>query len=97
VEVIHNNRLVRLCCAGCKDDVDGEVIRKLDEAVVKAQSEKYPLDSCVVAGGRLGSMGQPVNHVAANRLVKFCCAGCLSGFKSDPAAYLKKIDDARKQ
>lgn len=98
VNVIHNNRLVRLCCAGCKEELDTDaagVFKKLDEAVVKAQSENYPLKTCVVSGEKLDSMGGSVNHVVANRLVKFCCAGCADEFKKDPAAHLKKIDDAK--
>ena len=99
INVIHNNRLVRLCCAGCKDELDTNaagVFKKLDEAAIKAQAGSYPLTTCVVAGGKLGSMGETVNLVVGNRLVKFCCAGCVAEFKADPAAYLKKIDDAKK-
>ena len=98
VHLIHNNRLVRLCCAGCKEELETNaagVFKKLDEAAIKAQSEKYPLKTCVVADGKLGSMGESVNLVVANRLVKLCCAGCIDEFKTAPAAYLKKIDDAK--
>jgi YHS domain-containing protein len=54
----------------------------------------YPLDTCVVAGGKLGSMGKPVTLVHEGREVKFCCAACEPKFKADPDKYLKKIDEA---
>ncbi len=59
----------------------------------------YPLDTCVVSGEKLGSMGAPIdyNHKEADkpdRLVRFCCKMCIGKFKKDPAKYLKLIDDA---
>lgn len=54
----------------------------------------YPLDTCVVTGGKLGSMGKPVILVHEGREVKFCCAGCKPKFEADPDKYLKKIDAA---
>ncbi len=54
----------------------------------------YPLDTCVVAGGKLGSMGKPTSLVHEGREVKFCCAACEPKFKEDPDKYLKKIDTA---
>lgn len=54
----------------------------------------YPLDTCVVAGGKLGSMGKPITLVHKGREVKFCCSGCEPKFKADPDKYLKKIDAA---
>jgi hypothetical protein len=61
----------------------------------------YPLTTCVVSGDKLedGEMGPPVNYVykeegKPDRLVRFCCKGCIKDFKKDPAKYLKMIDDA---
>ena len=61
----------------------------------------YPLTTCVVSGDKLedGDMGPPINYVykqegKPDRLVRFCCKGCIKDFKKDPATYLKKIDDA---
>ena len=39
-------------------------------------------------------MGDPVDFVYGNRLVRFCCPGCIDGFKADPTAGLAKIDAA---
>ena len=54
----------------------------------------YPLQTCVVGGGRLGSMGQPVAHVHEGREVMFCCAACEPRFDADPDRYLSMIDHA---
>lgn len=59
----------------------------------------YPLDTCVVAEEKLGEMGKPYDYLykkdgQPDRLVRFCCKGCLPDFKKDPEKYLKRIDDA---
>jgi hypothetical protein len=41
-------------------------------------------------------MGKPVDFVYGNRLVRFCCAGCIDAFNDDPTAGLAKIDAALK-
>lgn len=97
VDHIHQGRLVRFCCPGCpsrfKADPD-RYLSKLDEAVIKQQREHYPLDTCVVAGMKLGSMGEPYEIIVGGTLVRFCCAGCVDGFKEDPATHLATIRDA---
>ena len=67
--------------------------------LAKAKAE-YPLDTCVVSGEKLeGDMGSPVDYVykeegKPDRLVRFCCPGCIKDFKKDPAQYIRKIDAA---
>jgi len=95
VSFVVNNRLVKTCCASCAAKVKEnpeEHIAKLDEAVIEAQLDDYPLKDCIVAGEPLGSMGDPINYVAGNRLVRFCCAGCKRAFDANPANYLAKLD-----
>lgn len=73
---------------------------KTEDAWLKQAKAAYPLDTCVVSGDKLeGDMGQPIDYVykeagKPDRLVRFCCKGCVKDFKKDPAKYLKKIDDA---
>ncbi|MHC4414982.1 MAG: hypothetical protein ACYS0G_06845 [Planctomycetota bacterium] len=97
VNYVHNNRLVRFCCKGClrgfrKDPAP--VLAVLDEAVIAQQKEGYPLSTCMISGQKLGSMGEPIDYVFANRLVRFCCAGCAGAFNKGPAAHLAKLDEA---
>jgi len=97
VNYVHEGRLVRFCCAGCVpafEESPEEFLSALDERIIAEQLGPYPLNTCVVAGGKLGSMGEPVNHIHQNRLVRFCCAGCVPGFKEDPEAFMAKLDAA---
>ncbi len=97
VDVVYRNRLVRFCCVGCEADFlanPGPVIEKLDRAVIEAQKASYPATACPVTGMALGSMGEPVNVVVANRLVRFCCDGCLSSFAENPQRIFEKLDAA---
>jgi YHS domain-containing protein len=91
----YDGREVRLCCAACVDTFESDqeqYMGKIDETIVEARLMHYPIDTCIVAGGKLGSMGDPVNLVYNNRLVRFCCAGCEPGFKDDPAKYFEALD-----
>ena len=99
VNYVYKNRLVRLCCTGCIKMFNKDAaayLKKIDAAIVAKQRDRYPLDTCVVAKGPLGSMGEPVEIIAGNRLVRFCCAGCKPEFKKNPAQYLAVIDAAWK-
>jgi len=98
VDVVHEGRLVRLCCQHCAELLPrkaDEVFAKIDAAVVSAQSPIYPLESCVVSGEPLGgSMGEPVDLVHGTRLVRLCCSSCKRGFAKRPAAFIEQIDAA---
>jgi hypothetical protein len=56
--------------------------------------ENYPLKSCVVSDEPLGSMGDAIKYThreagKPDRLVLFCCEGCIEDFKGDAAAKAK--------
>jgi YHS domain-containing protein len=94
----YEGREIRFCCAGCIKAFEKEpdkYIAKIDEAR-KAQAaanapKPYPLDTCIVSGVKLGSMGDPIGLVYEGQEVKFCCAGCIPQFKSDPEKYMEKL------
>lgn len=65
-------------------------------AADEAKPKPYPLDTCIVDGMKLGSMGEPYVFVYQGQEVKFCCASCKPVFLQDPDKYLKKIQDAAK-
>jgi len=52
----------------------------------------YPLDVCIVAGEKLGSMGDPVVIIHEGREIKFCCDECLPKFQANPGEYLGKLE-----
>lgn len=94
VNYVYGNRLVRFCCNGCKKDFNKDpktYLEKLDAAVVDRQKDDYPKTTCVVSGEELGSMGDPINYIVANRLVRFCCNGCVKSFEKEPAKYLNEL------
>jgi YHS domain-containing protein len=98
-DFVIGNRLVRLCCKGCVKSLEknpAAYLTKLDAAVVESQKPGYPLDTCVVTGEKLGSMGEPFDYVYGDRLVRLCCHGCLKTFREDPSKYLAKLNGRAK-
>ena len=73
-----------------------EPANKGDADVIAQQKPRYPLNTCVVLGNKLGEHGEPVDYVYKGRLVRFCCKGCIATFEKEPAKYLAKIDEANK-
>jgi hypothetical protein len=60
-------------------------------------AKPYPLKTCIVSGEKLdGDMGKPYVFVEQGQEVKLCCKSCLKDFKKEPARYLKKIAEAKK-
>jgi YHS domain-containing protein len=66
------------------------------KATEHAAVEPYPLSTCIVSGGELGSMGEPATYVHEGQEFKFCCAGCIGAFKDDPEKYMKQLKAAGK-
>jgi YHS domain-containing protein len=60
----------------------------------KAGEDTYPLETCIVSGAKLGSMGEPFVYEHEGREIRFCCKGCVGRFLKDTAGYMKKMDDA---
>ena len=90
----HDGREIKLCCDGCLDDFNADaeqLLVEVDAAIIEQQKADYPLNVCVVAGERLGSMGEPYDLVHNNRLVRFCCAGCDEQFYRHPEGHLEAI------
>ena len=72
---------------------------KTDAEIIAQARAGYPLKTCVVSGEPLGSMGEATAYIhraagQPDRVVFFCCDGCIDDFKADPAKFLKKVDDA---
>src|SRR5690606_31851981 len=70
-------------------------MKKLDDAVIAAQSKDYPLATCPVSDEKLGDHGTPVEYVVANRLVRLCCKGCVGAVEKDPLKFISLVDKAR--
>jgi YHS domain-containing protein len=93
----YEGRQVRFCCAGCVPTFEADTakhLKKVDEQIIASQLPYYPLTTCPISGGKLGSMGEPDNFVYQNRLVRFCCDSCRGSFLKDPATHMAAIDKA---
>jgi len=96
IDVVFYNRLVRFADQRSAQKFfqnPSEHLAKLDEAVIAAQEDSYPVEKCVVSGHGLDAMGEPIQKVYANRLVQFCCAGCVDKFWAEPTKYLSMLDE----
>lgn len=91
----YEGREIRLCCAGCTEKFDQEpkkYLKKIDQTMIEDQLPHYPMDICLVTNQKLTAMGEPINHIYRNRLVRFCCNNCVTQFEKDPEKYLKQLD-----
>lgn len=72
-----------------------DYLAKVDQQMIQQQVPLYPLTACMVSGDKLGGdMGKPVDLIYENRLIRFCCDGCVKDFKKDPAKYISKLNEA---
>lgn len=96
--LISSGRELKFCCLECvapfvKDPSAG--IASLESQIVASQKDNYPLKTCIISGHELGGMGEPVNYVHGNTLVRFCCGACIEPFEADAAKFLAQIETAR--
>lgn len=63
-------------------------------SAAETSAKPYPLDTCLVSGEKLGSMGEPVVINHEGQEIKFCCDACVPKFKKDPAKYLSELEHA---
>lgn len=70
-----------------------------DAAQIEKARAAYPLKTCLVSGEALGAMGDATGYIhrvagQPDRVVFFCCDGCIDDFKKEPAKFLAKVDAA---
>jgi YHS domain-containing protein len=99
VETI-DGRTVKFCCKGCvgtfKNDAE-KYHAKMDQMIIEAKADDYPMDECLVSAEPLDIMGDPLVgvHRESNRVVKFCCGSCELSFLKNPDRFLKRLDAAQ--
>lgn len=97
ISMTHEGREITFCCKSCVGDFKKEpaaFVEKLDALIIETQLPIYPLDTCPVSGEALGSMGDPINQITGNRLVRLCCSGCKAKLAANPATFVAKLDQA---
>jgi YHS domain-containing protein len=95
--LVHNNRELRFVTeanAQAFQDEPEKYLSQLDQSLIEQQRPLYPMDKCIVSDQALGTMGEPVDYLYGNRLVRFCCKMCKGRFERDPDKYLSEIDAA---
>ena len=97
---VYDGREVKFCCKMCVPKFEKDLkasFKKLDQQIIDSQLPFYPMTTCLVSDedlGGNGEMGDPINFVYNNRLIRFCCKMCKGDFKKDPEAYIAKLDAA---
>ncbi|MGP1309344.1 MAG: hypothetical protein ACTS27_04010 [Phycisphaerales bacterium] len=98
---VYSGREVRFCCAGCVPGFEKDLeasFAKLDEKIIADQMPHYPLTHCVVKPDDPleieGAHDISVRYVWNNRLVRFCCEGCVSKFEAEPKKFIAALDKA---
>ncbi len=92
-----DGREVRFCCSSCVAEFEKDKAnwnKKLDAKIIEQQLPHYPLKNCVVQQDDSLDEGSPVDFVYKNRLVRFCCGDCTKRFKTEPAKYLARLNEA---
>lgn len=98
---VYDGREVRFCCNGCVAGFEKDLeasFAELDEKIIADQMSHYPLTNCLVVPGDPleieGAHDVSVRYVWHNRLVRFCCHGCVEKFENEPARFLATLDKA---
>ncbi len=97
---VYDGREIRFCCDDCIETFEADLkvsLAEVDKSIIASQMPFYPATTCLVSGEELGSMGQPIDMVWNNRLVRLCCKGCVKTFTKDPQAVIAKLDEAVKE
>lgn len=95
VDVLIDERLVRVCCNDCVEPArkDKErIFKAIDEAVIAQQTGAYPLATCVISGEKLGD--DAVAVVQGTYLLRVCCKDCVAAVRKAPDEPLKKLQAA---
>ena len=64
-----------------------------EKAKAKALSASYPLQICFVSNDKLED---PIDTLYGDRLLRFCCKGCVRSFNKNPSKFLPKLDALKK-
>ncbi len=65
-------------------------------ATENGHAKAYPLETCVVTGLSLDSMGEPVEFTYKGNTFLLCCRNCINTIKAKPDTYIRKLADAYK-
>lgn len=82
--------LASLAFVSCEREIDNATSTQTFDTR-ESEVRPYPIDTCLVSGEELGSMGEPVTFVHQGQEIKLCCDACQPKFEEDPAKYLAEL------
>lgn len=77
------------CTPATEESEETEATAPASDAEVVA----YTLDTCVVSGEELGSMGDAIVKIYDGVEVKFCCEDCVTEFEGEKDKFLAKLTE----
>jgi hypothetical protein len=83
---------VSACTPANKEGEKSEVIEG-STSTGDAEVVAYTLNTCVVSGEELGSMGDPIVKTYDGVEVKFCCEDCVTEFEGEKDKFLAKLTE----
>lgn len=88
-------RTLQTCGKECRakaEKAPEECVKKLDAAIVAAQSAQYPLKTCPISNKPLDAKAEPI--VLEGTLVKLCCKQCVKKAEAKSAEIAGKVEAA---
>lgn len=86
--------IAAITLVGCGDEHAGHDHAPGQHGAAPSATADYPLDTCVVSGEKLGSMGEPIPVTHEGVEVKLCCQGCVDPFNKEPQKYVAMVKAA---
>ena len=96
VQTLMQGTLVQFCSQACatKANTNADaIVDRVRNAAFEAQSNTYPLTTCVVSGKQLDAYS--TSTLIGTTLVRTCCTKCADVVATHPEEYLTKIESAR--
>lgn len=78
--------------AAARTALSSDELAAIKELPAAEQDQAIKQAVCPVSNEHLGEMGKPFKVVAEGRTIFLCCEGCEAKVKSDPKAYIAKLD-----
>jgi hypothetical protein len=88
-------RTLQTCGKDCRSKAEKapeECVKKLDAAIVAAQTAQYPLKTCPISNKPLDAKAEPI--VLEGTLVKLCCKQCVKKAEAKSAEIAGKVEAA---
>lgn len=80
-------------CTPATEESDESDESEASTSTGDAEVVAYTMDTCIVSGEELGSMGDPIVKTYDGAEVKFCCEDCVTEFEGEKDKFLAKLTE----